>query len=89
MSVLRDELMRGREKVIEHYPLLLARSTSKGERQLYRGRIEREQCLLDEFRAGRRASPPSGWRSAAIPFMEDSDGLESSRGKLEGNEGQG
>ena len=49
MSELRDVLIRGSEKVIEHYRLLLARATSESERELYRARIEREQRLLDEL----------------------------------------
>jgi hypothetical protein len=49
MSDLRDVLTRGSEKVIEHYRLLLARSTSEGERELYWSRIEREQRLLNEL----------------------------------------
>jgi hypothetical protein len=49
MSDLSDVLIRGSEKVIEHYRLLLARSTSEGERELYRSRIEREQRLLNEL----------------------------------------
>jgi hypothetical protein len=49
MSDLGDVLIRGSEKVIEHYRLLLARATRENERELYRARIEREQRLLDEL----------------------------------------
>jgi hypothetical protein len=50
MSDLRDVLIRGSEKVIEHYRLLLVGAKNEKERGLYRSRIEREQKLLDELR---------------------------------------
>jgi hypothetical protein len=52
MSGVRDLLIRGSEKVIGHYRLLLARAKTEKERELYRSRIEREQRLLDELRDG-------------------------------------
>jgi hypothetical protein len=52
MSGVRDLLIRGSEKVIGHYGLLLARAQTEKERELYRSRIEREQRLLDELRDG-------------------------------------
>ncbi|MHC2581663.1 hypothetical protein ACVI1J_006180 [Bradyrhizobium diazoefficiens] len=41
--------IRGSEKVIGHYRLLLASAKTESERELYRSRIEREQRLLDEL----------------------------------------
>ena len=52
MTDLRDVLIRGSEKVIGHYRLLLASAATEKERELYRSRIEREQRLLDELRGG-------------------------------------
>jgi hypothetical protein len=52
MRGVRDLLIRGSEKVIGHYRLLLARAKTEKERELYRSRIEREQRLLDELRDG-------------------------------------
>ncbi|MGL3107094.1 hypothetical protein [Bradyrhizobium sp. BR 1432] len=52
MSDVRDLLIRGSEKVIGHYRLLLASAKTESERQLYRSRIEREQRLLDELLGG-------------------------------------
>ncbi|MET3972385.1 MULTISPECIES: hypothetical protein [Bradyrhizobium] len=52
MSDLRDLLIRGSEKVIGHYRVLLANAKTESERQFYRSRIEREQHLLDELRGG-------------------------------------
>lgn len=49
MSDIHDLLIRGSQKVIGHYRLLLASAKSEGERQLYRDRIEREQRLLDQL----------------------------------------
>jgi hypothetical protein len=49
MSGIRDLLIRGSEKVIGHYRLLLASAKNEEERELYRSRIEREQRLLDEL----------------------------------------
>ncbi len=59
MSDVRDMLIRGSEKVIAHYQLLLASAKTAGERELYLDRIEREQRLLDQLRGG------VPWRSAA------------------------
>jgi hypothetical protein len=52
MSGVRDLLIRGSEKVIGHYSLLLTRAQTEKERELYRSRIESEQRLLDELRDG-------------------------------------
>jgi hypothetical protein len=52
MSGIQDLLIRGREKVIGHYRLLLASAKNEEERELYRSRIEREQRLLDELHGG-------------------------------------
>jgi hypothetical protein len=52
MSDIRDLLIRGSEKVIGHYRLLLAKAQTEQERDLYRSRIEREQRLLDQLRDG-------------------------------------
>ncbi|RXH41348.1 hypothetical protein [Bradyrhizobium zhanjiangense] len=52
MSDVRVLLIRGSEKVIGHYRLLLASAKTESERQLYRSRIEREQRLLDELLGG-------------------------------------
>src|ERR1700742_2078905 len=49
VSGIRDLLIRGRNKVIGHYRLLLASARNEEERELYRSRIEREQRLLDEL----------------------------------------
>jgi len=51
MSDIRDLLIRGSEKVIGHYRLLLA-SAKNEERELYRTRIERELRLLSELHGG-------------------------------------
>jgi hypothetical protein len=48
----RDLLIRGSENVVGHYRLLLARSKTEKERELYRNRIEREQRLPDDLRHG-------------------------------------
>ena len=50
MSDVRSLLIRGSEKVIAHYRLLLASAKTESERQLYRNRIEREQRLLETLR---------------------------------------
>jgi hypothetical protein len=42
MSGVRD-LIRGSEKVIDHYRVLLAGTKNEKERELYRSRIEREE----------------------------------------------
>lgn len=52
MTDLRDLLIRGSEKVIGHYRLLLASAKTEKERELYRSRIEREQRLLNELQGG-------------------------------------
>jgi hypothetical protein len=52
MSHVRDLLIRGSEKAIGHYRLLLASAKTEKERERYRSRIEREQRLLDEFHDG-------------------------------------
>ena len=52
MRGVRDLLMRGSEKVIGHYRLLLARANTEEERELYRSRIESEQRLLGELPDG-------------------------------------
>jgi len=49
MSSIQDLLIRGSEKIIDHYRLLLASAKTEQERELYRSRIEREQQLLDEL----------------------------------------
>jgi hypothetical protein len=49
MSDVRDLLIRGSEKVIRHYRLLLAGARTESEREFYRSRIQREQRLLDEL----------------------------------------
>ncbi|QIO36572.1 hypothetical protein [Bradyrhizobium sp. 1(2017)] len=50
MTDVRDLLVRGSEKVIEHYRLLLAGAKTEKERELYLRRIEREQWLIDQFK---------------------------------------
>lgn len=52
MSDVHELLIRGSEKVIGHYRLLLASAKTESERQLYRSRIEREQRLLDQLQGG-------------------------------------
>jgi hypothetical protein len=52
MRGIRDLLIRGSEKVIGHYRLLLASAKNEEERELYRSRIECEQRLLDELDGG-------------------------------------
>ena len=49
MSGQRDLLIRGSEKVIGHYELLLACAKSEHERELYRQRIERERRLIRDL----------------------------------------
>ncbi|WP_249155589.1 hypothetical protein [Bradyrhizobium japonicum] len=51
MSDVHELLIRGSEKVIGDYRLLLASAKTESERQLYRSRIEREQRLLDQLKA--------------------------------------
>ena len=43
------ELLRGSEKVIGHYELLLAGAKTEQERELYRERIERERRLIRDL----------------------------------------
>jgi hypothetical protein len=45
MTDVRGLLIRGSEKVIDHYRLLLAGAATERERELYLSRIEREQRL--------------------------------------------
>jgi hypothetical protein len=52
VSGIQDLLIRGSEKVIGHYRLLLASAKNEEERELYRSRIERERRLLDELHGG-------------------------------------
>ena len=52
MSGIRDVLIRGSEKVIGHYRLLLLRAKNEEEGELYRRRIEREQRLLEGLHGG-------------------------------------
>ena len=49
MNSQRDLLLRGSEKVIGHYELLLAGARSEHERELYRQRIERERRLIRDL----------------------------------------
>ena len=46
MDRQRELLIRGSEKVIGHYELLLASAKTEHERELYRQRIERERRLI-------------------------------------------
>lgn len=52
MTDVREMLIRGSEKVIAHYRLLLAGAKSDKERDLYLSRIDREQRLLDQLQGG-------------------------------------
>ena len=52
MTDVRSMLIRGSEKVIAHYRLLLVGAKSDKERDLYLSRIEREQRLVDQIRDG-------------------------------------
>jgi hypothetical protein len=54
VSGIQDLLIRGSEKVIGHYRLLLASAKNEEERELYRSRIEREQRLLTSSMAAFR-----------------------------------
>ena len=49
MNGQRDLLIRGSEKVVGHYELLLASAKSEHERELYRQRIERERRLIRDL----------------------------------------
>jgi hypothetical protein len=52
VSDVRELLIRGSEKVIGHYRLLLASAKTEPERELYGSRIEREQRLLNDLTGG-------------------------------------
>ncbi len=52
MTDVRDLLVRGSEKVIAHYRLLLAGAKTEKERELYLSRIDREQRLLEQLQGG-------------------------------------
>jgi hypothetical protein len=52
VSEVRELLIRGSEKIIGHYSLLLASAKTEKERERYRSRIEHEQRLLDQLRDG-------------------------------------
>ncbi|WP_342732808.1 hypothetical protein [Bradyrhizobium sp. B117] len=52
MTDVRTLLIRGSEKVIGHYRLLLAGAKTETERELYRRRIEREEKLISELHGG-------------------------------------
>lgn len=49
MSDVHEFLVRGSMKIIEHYRLLLDRTSSNKERDLYQARIEREQVALNRL----------------------------------------
>jgi hypothetical protein len=49
MNRQRELLIRGSEKVIGHYELLLASARTESERELYRQRIERERRLIRDL----------------------------------------
>ncbi|MBR1131023.1 MULTISPECIES: hypothetical protein [Bradyrhizobium] len=49
MNGYRELLIRGSEKVIGHYELLLASAKTEHERELYRQRIERERRLIKDL----------------------------------------
>jgi hypothetical protein len=52
MTDVRDLLIRGSEKVIDDYRLLLASAKTERERQLYLSRIEREDRLHGQLQGG-------------------------------------
>ncbi len=52
MTSQHDLLIRGSEKIIGHYELLLASAKSEHERELYRQRIERERRLIRDLQGG-------------------------------------
>jgi hypothetical protein len=52
VTAVRDLLIRGSEKVVGHYRVLLAGAKTERERALYLERIEREKRLLDQLRDG-------------------------------------
>ena len=49
MNSQRALLIRGSEKVIGHYELLLASAKTDHERELYQQRIERERRLIRDL----------------------------------------
>ncbi|WP_439370186.1 hypothetical protein [Bradyrhizobium sp. DASA03120] len=49
MNGYRELLIRGSEKVIGHYELLLASARTEHEREFYRQRIERERRLIRDL----------------------------------------
>ncbi|GMP09416.1 MULTISPECIES: hypothetical protein [Bradyrhizobium] len=49
MNRQQEALIRGSEKVIGHYELLLASAKTEHERELYRQRIERERRLIRDL----------------------------------------
>ena len=49
MNGYRELLLRGSEKVIGHYELLLASARTDDERELYRRRIERERRMIRDL----------------------------------------
>ncbi len=51
MTSQRELLIRGSEKVIGHYELLLASAKTEHERELYRQRIERERRLIRDLQS--------------------------------------
>lgn len=52
MIDVRDLLIRGSEKVMAHYQLLLASAKTENERELYQSRIERELRLQKRLKDG-------------------------------------
>lgn len=50
MTSVQAILIRGSEKVIDHYRRLLSRAATEDEREIYLDRIGREQRLLDRLR---------------------------------------
>ena len=52
MNDVRRLMIRGSEKVIGHYRMLLANAKTEAERECFQSRIEREQRLLDSLRDG-------------------------------------
>ena len=52
MSDIRTLLIRGSEKVIAHFHVLLRGAKTERERELYLERIEREQRLLERLKDG-------------------------------------
>ncbi|QOZ71082.1 hypothetical protein SAMN05192541_1833 [Bradyrhizobium arachidis] len=71
MRDLRDLLIRGSEKVIGHYRILLASAKTEAERQLYRSRIDREQRLLDELHSGFPDQSRTGCVTGSLKVLSD------------------